>query len=164
VAGDARGGTISTTEVRPAWIQIAVAALSIWLLVWSALGWITEPSFASGSSATAKRVLGVDFNAWHAISGIFPIFLPGIVASLRESWSFRFAVYAALALCGSALLVLISARPLPVLYLPHNEADAVLHFSSGACYAAIAWLYVRGQRHRVEGPTHLLRKRHGVTR
>jgi hypothetical protein len=144
--GTAGAGKTVRTQVGAAWIQIAVGALSAWLLIWSVLGWIAEPSFATGSAARAERVLGVDFNAWHAISGIFPIFLPGIVASLRERWAFVFSIYAALALCGSAVSLLLTARPLSVLYLPNNEADALLHFSSGACYALIAWLYSRGPK------------------
>jgi hypothetical protein len=146
----------STLNAVGSWIQIAVGLLSLWLLVWSVLGWIAEPSLATGTAATTKRVIGVDFNAWHAASGIFPIFVPGLFASLSERWAFRFSIYAALALCGSALLVLITARPLPVLYLPHQGADAVLHFSSGGCYALIAWTYYRQQRRSIRKPRALV--------
>ena len=143
-AGQARLDT--RTAQGTVFIQRAVFLLSLLNLAWSVWGWAANPSFALGQDATAERVLGIDFNAWHALSGIVPLFVPGLIASLSEKWAFRFAVYAAVALIGSAVLILFTTRPFGVLFLPNNEADAVLHFSAGALYALAAWLHVRSRQ------------------
>jgi hypothetical protein len=131
---------------RVAFIQVAVFGISLINLVWSVVGLVANPDFAVGDDATAKRVLGIDFNAWHALSGIVPLFLPGLVAAFSEKWAFRFAVYAAIALCGSAVVIFFVTRPLPVLFLPHNQADAALHLAAGATYGLAAWLHLRLDR------------------
>jgi len=55
---------------------------SIAVLTWSVPGLIINPDFAIGDSATAERVLGVDMNGWHAVSG-FLIAIPALLAAAR---------------------------------------------------------------------------------
>src|SRR5882672_10661596 len=73
----ARGGTSSWSPS-----QVAVLVVSLARLAWSVAGLIANPDFATGDAATAKQVLGVDFNGWHALSGIL-LALPGLLGARR---------------------------------------------------------------------------------
>ena len=70
-------------------VQWAAILGSIVILVWSVPGIIVNPDFATGDAATAERVLGVDMNGWHAVSG-FLVAIPGFLAALRRDWSALF--------------------------------------------------------------------------
>src|SRR5215470_18924861 len=78
-------------------VQWSAILGSIAVLVWSIPGLIANPDFSVGDSATAVRVLGVDMNGWHALSG-FAVAIPGFYAALRASWSGLFTLAAAGAL------------------------------------------------------------------
>jgi len=118
-------------------LQKAVAGLSLVLLLWSIGGLIVNPDFTSGDAATAERLLLVDFNGWHAVSGI-GLAGPGLVAALRARWSFVFALVAAVALAGTGVWALFETRPAGLFYFPHNLADALLHLGFAAFYGAAA--------------------------
>jgi hypothetical protein len=94
----------SRKAVDPVFIQKAVFVISAALLAWSVAGLIANPSFETGAGATSPRVLGVEFNGWHAISG-FLLFGPGLLSALRRDWAQLFAVAAALLLVISGILV-----------------------------------------------------------
>ena len=65
-------------------VQWSAILGSIIVLVYSVLGLIVNPDFATGQATTAERVLGVDMNGWHASSG-FLIAVPGFFAARRRS-------------------------------------------------------------------------------
>ena len=116
--------------------QWAAIIGSLVVAVWSLAGLIANPDFTTGDSATTVRVLGVDMNGWHAVSG-FVIAIPGLFAALRASWSALFNLAAAGSLIFTGVWALIEARIYGGLfYLPHGGADALLHFSVSAIFLA----------------------------
>lgn len=137
----------STPTESPAFIQVAVFVISLTFLAWSVAGLIANPDFATGTDATSTQVLGIDFNGWHAISGL-ALFGPGLFFALRKEWALLFALVATVSLLASGAWALLDTRPAGVLYFKHNEADAALHFGSAAAYglAVLAyWLLGRRQ-------------------
>ena len=75
-------------------VQWAAIIGSIAVLVWSVPGIFVNPDFSVGDADTSERVLGVDMNGWHALSG-FLVAIPGFFAALRASWSALFNLAAA---------------------------------------------------------------------
>jgi len=68
-----------------------------WLVrgsVWSVPGLIVNPDFATGNSVTSERVLGVDMNGWHALSG-FLVAVPALMLATRPHLVARFLPLAA---------------------------------------------------------------------
>jgi hypothetical protein len=117
-------------------VQWAAILGSIVVLVWSVPGLIVNPDFATGDAATSERVLAVDMNGWHALSG-FLIAIPGFFAALRREWSALFDIAAAAGLIATAAWALMSTEVAGGLfYFPHNEADAVLHLGTSAIFLA----------------------------
>jgi Domain of unknown function (DUF4383) len=125
-------------------IRRAVLAISLALLAWSLAGLIANPDFATGAQATAEQVLFVDFNGWHALSGI-ALAAPGLLAWRRASWSLWFAVAAAAALAATGVWALLDTSPAGVVAFPNNEADALLHFAFAALYGGAAALHLRAR-------------------
>jgi hypothetical protein len=125
--------------------QKGVLAVSAVLTAWSVVGLIANPDFATGADATAVQVLGVDFNGWHALSGLLLVG-PGFLMCLRPNWALFFALYAGALLVVTAIWALVDTRPAELLAFPHNEADAVLHFSFAAAYFSVAVLQLRADR------------------
>jgi hypothetical protein len=133
------------SAARIPFIQWAVVAISLALLAWSIAGLIANPDFATGDQATAKQVLFVDFNGWHALSGI-ALAAPGLLAGRRANWSLLFAVAAAVALAASGVWALLDTNPAGVLAFPNNQADALLHFAFAVLYGSVAALHLRARR------------------
>lgn len=132
-------------------MQWAAILGSIAVLVWSVPGLILNPDFHTGSAATSVRVLGVDMNGWHAVSG-FLVAIPGFFAALRRSWAALFDVGAAAALLSTALWAVLSTQVAAGLfYFPHGDADALLHVGTSTIFLAGAAHYyvVARLRHKV---------------
>jgi hypothetical protein len=126
-------------------IQLAVLAISLALLVWGIAGLIANPDFSTGSHATSVQVLGVDMNGWHALSGIL-LTLGGLIAARRAKWAFWFALYAVAALGTTAVWALLDSEPAGLFPFQHQYSDAVLHFAFAGLYggaALIHWARVR---------------------
>ncbi len=122
-------------------VQWAAIAGSVAVLVWSVPGLILNPDFHVGSDATSVRVLGVDMNGWHAVSGFF-VAIPGFFAALRRSWSALFNVSAAVALLSTAVWAMLSTQVAAGLfYFPHGDADALLHVGTSTIFLAGAAHY-----------------------
>jgi hypothetical protein len=120
-------------------IQRAVVVISLLLLAWSGAGLIANPDFATGDAATTERVLWVDFNGWHALSGIL-LATPGFLAARRADWSYAFALVAAAALIATGVWALFDTRPAGILPFENNEADALLHVGFASLYVGAAVL------------------------
>ena len=133
-------------------VQWAAILGSIAILVWSVPGLIANPDFHIGDSATSVRVLGVDMNGWHAVSG-FLVAIPGFFAALRRSWSALFNLAAAGSLLSTALWASLSTQVAGGLfYFPNGGADALLHLGTSMIFlAGAAHYYLAGRRdeHRV---------------
>ncbi len=117
-------------------VQWAAILGSIVVLVWSVPGLIANPDFSIGDSATSVRVLGVDMNGWHAVSGLL-VAVPGFLAALRPSWSALFNLGAAGALLSTALWALLSTQVAAGLfYFPNGGVDALLHLATSTIFLA----------------------------
>jgi hypothetical protein len=142
----ARGGLLGPADLPLSAVQWSALVGSIAVLVWSVPGLIVNPDFAVGAGATSVKVLAVDMNGWHAVSG-FLVGIPGLVATWRRRWSAFFVVQAAIALSATAIWALLSTRPVGGLfYFPGNVADAILHFATSAIFVAGALAYYAGTR------------------
>jgi hypothetical protein len=127
-------------------VQWAAILGSIAVLVWSVPGLIANPDFHIGDSATSVRVLGVDMNGWHAVSG-FLVAIPGFFAALRRSWSALFDLAAACALLSTAVWAALSTQVAGGLfYFPHADADALLHIGTSTIFLAGAAHYYLAAR------------------
>jgi len=138
------GRRLLEAQTPLAFVQWAAIAGSLAVLVWSIPGLIANPDFATGDAATSERVLGVDMNGWHAVSG-FLVAIPGFLAALRRSWSAIFCAAAAASLFATAVWALADAHAVGGLfYFPHAWADAVLHLATGSIFLAGAAQFVLG--------------------
>ena len=140
----ARGLLELERPLRP--VQWSTIIGSILVMAWSIAGLIANPDFATGDAATSERVLAVDFNGWHAVSG-FLIGIPGLYAAMRASWAALFSLAAAGSLIATAVWALADAQVAGgLLYLPNGNADAALHFGVSAIFAAGALHYYLAER------------------
>jgi hypothetical protein len=131
-------------------LQRGVFVLSLVNTTWSVAGLIANPDFATGDAATSVQVLGVDFNGWHAMSGILA-FAPGLLIARSNELS-RLYVLALIPLgfVIPGVWALVDTQPMGLWPFEHNEADAVLHLANGAIYTALL-LYTERERRRTAG-------------
>ena len=121
---------------NPRLLQTGVFWVCLVNFAWSAAGMIAEPSFATGDELVGERVLGVDFNGWHALSGLL-LFGPGMLAARRYDLARLFALVAVPAIAGPGLWALLDSSPLGIWPFEHGTADAILHFSISAIFVAL---------------------------
>jgi hypothetical protein len=128
----------ASTASRPDWTfaQWAVLILSAVQLLWALAGLIVEPSIDFGSDAVTRRVLGIDFNGVHAISG-FLLFLPAFYFARRPQWAVYYAAYVAAALFATGIWAFFDEQPAWVFTFPNNHSDAYFHLATGTLFAAI---------------------------
>lgn len=127
-------------------VQWAAVLGALAVLVWSVPGLIVNPDFAVGDSATSERVLGVDMNGWHAVSG-FLVAIPALVLAPRPHLVAVFVVLAAGGLIATAVWALLSTQVAGGLfYFPNQETDALLHFGTSAIFLAGAAHYYLTRR------------------
>jgi hypothetical protein len=117
--------------------QKAVVVLATLQLLWATAGLIAEPSIDLGEDAVTERVLGVDFNGVHALSG-FLLFLPAFYFALRPKWALYYAIYVAGALILTGIWALFDTQPAWVFTFPNNSADGIFHIVTGIAFAAVA--------------------------
>jgi hypothetical protein len=117
--------------------QKALVVLAALQLLWATAGFIAEPSFHLGADAPTERVLGVDFNGYHALSG-FLLFLPAFYFARRPDWAFYYDVYVAGALFITGVWALFEEQPAWVFTFPNNSADGIFHLATGVLFAILA--------------------------
>lgn len=129
----------ATTASRTQWTfaQWAIVVVAAFQIGWAIAGLIAEPSFQFGDGAPTERVLGVDFNGVHAVSG-FLLFGPAFYFALKPRWAVLYAIYVAVALIVTGLWSIWSTSPAGIFTFPNNAADAALHLATGAIFAAVA--------------------------
>ena len=139
----------ATTAPRAQWTfaQWGIVVLATLQLAWAVAGLIAEPSFSIGEDAPTARVLGVDFNGVHALSG-FLLFLPAYYFALRPKWALYYAIYVAGALFATGIWAAFDTQPAWVFTFPNNGADAILHLTTGALFALIALVQIAQDRQR----------------
>lgn len=117
--------------------QWGIVVLAVIQLAWALAGLIAEPSFHFGDGAPTQRVLGVDFNGVHALSGLL-LFGPAFFFALKPRWAVLYAIYVAVALIITGLWAIWSTSPAGIFTFPNNDADAILHISTGILFALVA--------------------------
>jgi cytochrome b len=117
--------------------QWGIVVLAVVQLAWAVAGLLAEPSFHFGDGAPSERVLGVDFNGVHALSGLL-LFGPAFFFALRPRWAVLYAIYVAVALIVTGLWAIWSTSPAGIFTFPNNDADAILHISTGVLFAIVA--------------------------
>jgi cytochrome b len=129
----------AATAPRSQWTfaQWGIVVLASLQLLWSLAGLIAEPSFHFGNGAPTQQVLGVDFNGVHALSG-FLLFAPAFFFALKPRWAVLYAIYAAIALILTGLWAIWSTSPAGIFTFPNNNADAILHISTGILFALVS--------------------------
>ena len=127
--------------------QWAIVIVAVFQLAWATAGIIAEPSFDFGEGAATERVLGVDFNGVHALSG-FLLFGPAFFFAFKPRWAVLYAIYVAVALLVTGVWAIFSTSPAGVFTFPNNGADAVLHIATGTIFAAIAAIQLGLDRQR----------------
>jgi hypothetical protein len=129
----------AATVTREPWTfaQKAIVVLAALQLLWATAGLIAEPSIDFGEDAVTERVLGVDFNGVHALSG-FLLFLPAFYFALRPKWALYYAIYVAGALIATGIWALFDTQPAWVFTFPNNSADGIFHIATGVVFAAVA--------------------------
>jgi uncharacterized protein DUF4383 len=138
---------MEASAMRSGWTfaQKGVLVFAGLLMAWSLAGLIANPDFSTGADAPTERILGVDFNGWHAVSG-FLLFAPAFVAVLRPAWALTYALAAGGALVATGLWVAVDTEPLFILHLPNNASDAVFHIAFGLLFLAIAAVQLNRDR------------------
>jgi hypothetical protein len=129
----------AATAGREQWTfaQKAIVVLASVQLLWALAGFIAEPSFHLGADAPTERVLGVDFNGYHALAGLL-LFAPAFFFALNPKWALYYAIYAAGALILTGIWALFDEQPAWVFTFPNNNSDALFHLVTGALFAAVA--------------------------
>jgi len=133
----------AATAPRSQWTfaQWGIVVLAVVQLTWALAGLIAEPSFHFGDGAPTQRVLGVDFNGVHALSG-FLLFAPAFFFALKPRWAVLYAIYAAVALILTGLWAIWSTTPAGIFTFPNNNADAILHISTGVLFGLVALIQI----------------------
>jgi hypothetical protein len=135
--------------------QKALVVLAALQLLWATAGFIAEPSFNLGADAPTEKVLGVDFNGIHALSG-FLLFLPAFYFARRPDWAFYYDVYVAGALYVTGIWAFFTEQPVWVFTFPNNSADAIFHLATGTLFAILAviqWNENRGESTNLRSST-----------
>jgi hypothetical protein len=126
--------------------QKAVVAIAALQIVWATAGLIAEPSIDFGEDAATERVLWVDFNGVHALSG-YLLFLPAFYLALRPTWAVYYSVYVAVALISTGIWALFTTQPAwGVFTFPNNDADGVFHIATGIVFALVVAIQLRLDR------------------
>jgi hypothetical protein len=126
-------------------VQKAIVVLAGLQLLWALAGFIAEPSFHLGADAPTEKVLGVDFNGYHALAGLL-LFAPAFYFARRPDWALYYAIYAAAALFITGIWALFDEQPAWVFTFPNNTSDAIFHLATGALFAAVVTIQMAQDR------------------
>lgn len=125
--------------------QKGIVILAAIQLLWALAGFIAEPNFSLADDAPTERMLGVDFNGYHALAGLL-LFGPAFYFALRPKWALYYAIYAAGALFVTGIWALFDTQPAWVFTFPNNSSDAIFHLATGALFAIVAVVQIGRDR------------------
>lgn len=127
----------AVSRERWTFAQKAVVVIAALQILWATAGLIAEPSIDFGENAVTERVLWVDFNGVHAISG-YLLFLPAFYFALRPQWALWYSIYVAVALIATGIWALFTTQPAwGVFTFPNNGVDGVFHIATGLLFAVV---------------------------
>ncbi len=98
-------------------------------------GMIVNPDFAVGPAASAKTWLLMDWNGWHALSGLL-LWSTSIVVAFRADWARLFALVVAMAQVPIVIWMLFDPRPLGLFLLP-TTTDLIFHSAIVLLFAGL---------------------------
>jgi len=122
--------------------QVGLLVISAFHVVQAVIGFIAEPSFATGPGAPTVQILGMDYNGWHAVAGL-ALFAPGLIFAFRKSWSVLYLLAAAVAGAFPGIWAFFSNQVAFVFTFPNNTIDAIVHMVSAAVMIAVAAVQIR---------------------
>jgi hypothetical protein len=129
--------------------QFGLLIISVFHVVQAVVGFIAEPSFATGPDAPTVQILGMDYNGWHAVAGL-ALFGPGLVFAMRKSWSVLYLLVAGVGGALPGVWAFFSKQVAYIFAFPNNITDAMVHIATGAVMIAVAAIQIRldgGFRH-----------------
>jgi hypothetical protein len=121
--------------------QKALLILASLELLWALAGFIAEPSFHFGAGAPTEKVLWVDFNGVHALSGLL-LFGPALYFCRRPNWALYYVLYIAAALYITGVWALFDEQPAYVFTFPSNVNDAIFHLATAVLFSLVALIQV----------------------
>jgi hypothetical protein len=128
--------------VKWSFAQVALLIIAAFHVIQSIVGFIIEPSFATGPDAPTAQVWGMDYNGWHAVAGL-ALFAPGLVFALRKSWSVLYLLIAAVGGALPGIWAFFSNQVAYVFAFPNNVTDAVVHLVTSAVMIGVALIQIR---------------------
>jgi Domain of unknown function (DUF4383) len=128
--------------VRWSFAQIGLLIICVVHVVQAVVGFIINPSFATGPDAPTVQLLGMDYNGWHAVAGL-ALFAPGLLFAARKSWSVLYLLLAAIAGALPGIWAFFSRQVAFVFNFPNNITDAIVHLVTAAIMVAVAAVQIR---------------------
>jgi hypothetical protein len=135
--------------VKWSFAQFGLLIICVFHVVQAVIGFIAEPSFATGPDAPTVQILGMDYNGWHAVAGL-ALFAPGLVFAMRKSWSVLYLLVAGVGGALPGVWAFFSKQVAYIFTFPNNITDAIVHLATGAVMIAVAAIQIRmdgGFRH-----------------
>lgn len=128
--------------MRWSFAQVGLVIICVFHVIQAVIGFILNPSFATGPDAPTVQLLGMDYNGWHAVAGV-ALFAPGLVFAIRKSWSVLYLLLAAIAGALPGIWAFFSHQVAFVFNFPNNTVDAVVHLVTAAIMVAVAAVQIR---------------------
>lgn len=128
--------------MRWSFAQVGLVIICVFHVVQAVIGFILNPSFATGPDAPTVQLLGMDYNGWHAVAGL-ALFAPGLVCALRKSLAVLYLLLAAIAGALPGIWAFFSHQVAFVFNFPNNTVDAVVHLVTAAIMVAVAAVQIR---------------------
>nr|WP_090339070.1 DUF4383 domain-containing protein [Mycolicibacterium malmesburyense] len=122
--------------------QIGLLVISVFHVIQAVIGFIVEPSFATGPDAPTAQIFGMDYNGWHAVAGL-ALFGPGLIFAFRKSWSVLYLLAAGVAGALPGIWAFFSQQVAYVFTFPNNITDAVVHLVTAAVMFSVAGIQIR---------------------
>ncbi|GAB1811100.1 DUF4383 domain-containing protein [Mycobacterium sp. MUNTM1] len=128
--------------MRWSFAQVGLVIICVFHVIQAVIGFILNPSFATGPTAPTVQLLGMDYNGWHAVAGL-ALFAPGLVCALRKSLAVLYLLLAAIAGALPGIWAFFSHQVAFVFNFPNNTVDAVVHLVTAAIMVAVAAVQIR---------------------
>lgn len=128
--------------MRWSFAQVGLLIIAVFHVAQAVIGFILEPSFATGPGAPTVQLFGMDYNGWHAVAGL-ALFAPGLVFAMRKSWSVLYLLVAGVVGALPGIWAFFSHQVAYVFTFPNNITDAVVHLVTGALMVAVAAVQIR---------------------
>lgn len=127
---------------RWSFAQWGLLVIALFHVVQAIVGFIAEPSFATGPDAPTVPIMGMDYNGWHAVAGL-ALFGPGLVCAFRKSWAVLYLLVAAAAGALPGIWAFFSQQVAYIFTFPNNVTDAVVHIVTALIMLAVAGVQIR---------------------